>query len=232
MPNRNTGGNRVVYGRTFVNSNASNVTESTNWRADWLRSCGTSYADVVKHQGTCNNTTYYDKKFGNESVSHTTRVRVRTILHGKSDENSNPLNSMTKTSDVSKPLCKRVNVNNLGLECESPISIENRFNMLPYIDSNDIDQSHVLQKNSDEPMEQSMWHKSGTLISKHAGKAVTKSLGDLNENQQTRYSKNFGFTSQVKNYNKIGKRKHGSKIKLIETDGKYDLELRFRPRHR
>ena len=81
MPNCVRDGNKFVYSRLVVNSNASKVDESTNWRADWLMSCGTSYANVVKkgkYEGKCNNTPYHVKKAGNESISHTTRVRVRT----------------------------------------------------------------------------------------------------------------------------------------------------------
>ena len=236
MPNCNNGVHKVVYGKIFVNSRANTVTESTNWRADWLRLCGTSYANVVKRSTckvACSNTHEYVKKVGNKSMTYTTRVRVRITPQRRSYQNSNHLYSMTNTSDVAKPLCKKhVNVNSLGIGCQSPIPIENRFNTLSHIDSNDIDQPLVLQSNSNNHIEQGIGQNSGTLTSEHMGKAVAKSLDVVEENIQKRYSNNGACISQTKRDNKRSKTNQDRKFILTETDDKYDLELRFRPRHR
>ena len=77
-----------------------------------------------------------------------------------------------------------------------------------------------------------MYQNTGSFTPKHTGEALDKSLGEFKENKQTRYCKNHGLASETQFGKDVIKRNHKNEAKLIETDDKYDLELRFHPKHR
>ena len=68
-----------MYGRTVVNSNVNIASESKHWKTDWLKYCGTSYANVVKKnmsRKTCNRKPRWGDKVVSGAVVNTNSTRV------------------------------------------------------------------------------------------------------------------------------------------------------------
>ena len=57
-------------------------------------------------------------------------------------------------------------------------------------------------------------------------------LDESEENKYVRYGKNHVLSTENEYSKHVTKEKHRNEVKLVETDDKYDLELRFRPKHR
>ena len=93
---------------------------------------------------------------------------------------------------------------------------------MSHVDTTEADQSHVLKNSNDEIVQQSICQNTGSHKTKQTGEVLEKTLGEFKENKQIRYCKNHGLVSG----------KHRNEAKLIETDDKYDLELRFCIKHR
>ena len=89
-----------------------------------------------------------------------------------------------------------------------------------------------MKNSNDENVEQSICQNTGSHKTKHTGEVLEKTLGAFKENKQIRYCKNHGLASGKQFGKGITRGKHRNEAKWIETDDKYDLELRFRIKHR
>ena len=137
-----------------------------------------------------------------------------------------------KVSDVAKPLRQKRVANSETSACQAPISMHNRFNILSHIDTSDTDQSHVLKTSNGKQFVQSFCKNSGTCTSEHMVEKVNKPTGELNKMNTSGAVQTV--VSRLKNHcgNDLSDTNHKRDVIIIETEDKYDLELRFRPKHR
>ena len=224
-----------MYSRIVVNSNVNIVSESKHWKTDWLKYCGTSYANVVKKnmsRKTCNRKPCQGDKVISGTVVNNNCTRVRNNSHSIGAKNPNLEPRVTKASDVAKPLRQKHVGNSQTSACEAPISMHNRFNILSHIDTFDTNQSHVLKNSNGKQVVQSLCQNSGACTSKHTVEKVNKPIGELKKINTSGVVQTM--VSRLKNHcgDDLSDTNHRRDVILIETEDKYDLELRFCPKHR
>ena len=163
---------------------------------------------------------------------NTKHTRVRTHSHNTYVQKPHLESRVMKASDVVKPLPQKRVDNRFNSVCKAPISMHNRFNILSHIDTSDTDQSHVLKTSIGKQNVQSVCQNSGTDTSEHTKGKVNKPLGEFKENKHINDDTNRGVKPKNHTGNDLNGTNHKRDVILIETEDKYDLELRFRPKHR
>ena len=219
--------NKVWY-RVFVNNNVLNG-ESMNWKADWKRFSGMSYASVLK---SSNQQSYSSKNLRRNilPISSVSEGYVKARTCTKSVENKGNVNTnalvkkqsdvtcnITTDHDFNTKTCKAFKPNSRG-----SISLHNRFNVLANINSGGVSEKyhstdHVNLVNED----------------KYTNSTDTNLLYVQMQSKDTNVNSDKGkLKCSQQLYDIKGKSDEKKTVTLIETDEKYDLELRFKPRHR
>ena len=227
MPKRQQNNGHCVYSRTFVNSEKFNGV-SSNWKTDWKMVSGVSYATVVKMRNN-----YFSQADSGKLVSNNNqrtqvpevRTRSKRVEGRASDPRKVPL---TKRSDVSSTLqshttikakCDKVVVPNE----HTSVPLHNRFNILSNIDlceSNMNDQNENIDTNVD-------------FVNKNK-----PANDDKPENPCVYQNRKLTVEDDCSGEHKYSKKVNisatyqGNTVSLVENDDKYDLELKFKPRHR
>ena len=224
--------------RIIVNSMFKNV-QSANWKSDYKRFAGMSYADVVKCKNRPNSTLDRSKKCkvgSHVKNSIYTRTHVPKT-HVRAPDHSKPL---MKPSDVHSTLTITDPVKSVHDKCanhvnNADIQLHNRFdvfNSIHDIDSTEISnvsdiESHVIVC-SEPSMQDFHYVNTGERSKKTNENKIGNNVQcKVQHDNADRITKNWQKTS-IKNTGKNSSKE----FILKEYEDKYDLELRFKPKYR
>ena len=216
------------HDRTFVNSKCQNV-QSVNWRADYKMFSGVSYADMVK-----SNLTRVNKVKGVRNMTFDSpgdkQNRSRNC-HSKNYNRSydKGVHSLMKHSDVNNTIIqsqclKKTSTKVSNHDYCTPVKVFNRFDVF-----NTTQGSEAQNFQHIEPA-----LVQNTCVDKH-GKQVVQNYGEIAE---ISISSNKGANRKTlssdctENNKMITGKSSKTNVVLVEKEDKYDLELRFKPKHR
>ena len=207
-----------MFSPRVVTSSEKVITESVNWKTYYKKFAGVSYAEIVKYHG--------NKKVNNNHVKNPGKVTAKADSVKGAYVKTREYRGLKKHSSVIVPSQKHKSA------CHSKpqylqtkydnIPTNNRFNMLQNLDENkELDKSYM---NVNTEASANVKH-----VDNHS-KFVHEETQKHGVNKQSRIM-NVGSGKANEHTSNIGKKKY-EKTVLIETCDKYDLELRFKPKHR
>ena len=224
--------------RVIVNSDFENV-QSSNWKLDYKRFTGMSYADVVKCRISATSTVNSSTIVSTGSAVKN-KTSTRTWVPTKQVKELAQSNPLTKPSDVHYTLTRSTLVKGKRDRIANhvdgaDIELHNRFDVLNNIQ--DID-SPVISNISDIESHVNVHNEpcmEGVSYVNTGKRAVKAKVIRSNVNTEGKDALHVAGTV-VKNCQKYDTKitgKNASKdIVLKETEDKYDLELRFKPKYR
>ena len=224
---------RVVVNSLFKNG------QSVNWKMDYKRSVGMSYADVVRCKSTVNNTLgRFRKQEGHSQNKDITSSRTNnSISQGVALPHSE---SMAKHSDVHSNITsvtsnKGVNRKPVTFADGFDIQLHNKFEVLNNvadIDSSEISNVNNIESNHAGYSRNSSRAKKYVNTAKRS-KETDSSVIDGNVRCMDDYDKAVTATKNcTQSRIKIPGKQFTKDILLKEYEDKYDLELRFKPKYR
>ena len=214
--------------RTFVNSKLQNV-QSVNWRADYKLFSGISYADMVKSNLNNVNNVQGVRDMTVESRG-IKRDRSRTCgskISSRSHDQT--VHSLVKHSDVDNTIIKTPRVKQFYAKVSNhdyctPVKVFNRFDVFNI--TQDIETQNSLHSESTSV--------DVNCVNKHGQENVANGCQVIgNKIPKNVTDSDKILSSDCKENNKVLTGKYlKSDVVLIEMEDKYDLELRFKPKHR
>ena len=224
---------RVVVNSLFKNG------QSVNWKMDYRRFVGMSYADVVRCKSTVNNTLgRFSKQEGNSQNKDITSSRTNNpISQGVVLPHSE---SMAKHSDVHSNITRVTSNKGVNRKPDTyadgfDIQLHNKFEVLNNI--NDIDSSEISNVNNIES-NHAVNSRNSSRAKKHVNtakrsKETNSSVIDGNVWCTDDYDNAVTATKNcTQSRIKIPGKQFIKDILLKEYKDKYDLELRFKPKYR
>ena len=227
----------VQYKSCIVVNSMFRNAQSFNWKKDYKKFAGMSYADVVRCENNANNTLGVCKRLGGGSQvrkvtqtrAHTPKTKVTALPHSKplmkpSDAHS----TLTMTGPV-----KGINNKSANWPDRADINLHNRFNVLNNIrDTDSSENSNIgdIESHSNKnnrPSVGAMYYVNNDKRSNetNAGKTVSNARGiDVHDNAVT------GNTNCQTTSTKYSGKKFSKEVVLKEYDDKYDLEPKYRQR--
>ena len=224
--------------RVIVNSYLENV-QSINWKLDYKRFAGMSYADVVKCRNSATSTVNSSSiaRPGSVAKSKTStrtwvpKNQVKALVHSKPLTKPSDVHCTLTRATLVKGNCDRV-ANHV--DC-ADIELHNRFDMLNNIQ--DVD-SPVISNINDIESHVNMHNKpcmKGVSYVNTEKRGLKAKVNRSNVNTEYKGALHAAGTV-TKNCHKYDTKITGKKaskgIVLKELEDKYDLELRFKPKYR
>ena len=207
-----------MFSPRVVTNSGKVITESVNWKIDYKMFAGVSYAEIVKYHG--------NKKVYNNHVKNPGKVTVKTDNEKGAHVNTCEYTVVKKHSSVivpsqkhksachSKPQYLQIKHNN--------IPTHNRFKVLQNLNENrELDESNM---NVNTEASVNVKH-----VDNHS-KFMREETQKYGVNKQSGIM-NMCSEKANEHISNTGKKKY-EKTALIKTCDKYDLELRFKPKHR
>ena len=214
--------------RIFVNSKCQDV-QSVNWKVDYKMFSGVSCADMVKSslphvnkvKGVRNMTfdSPYDK-YNSSRTCHSTN-------HNRSNEKG--VHSLMKHSDVNSTINQTKCVKKFSAKVSkhdycTPVKLFNRFNVLNTTQGSETQNFQHIEPAS---VHSTCVNKQGKQVIHNRGESVA-SCDSSNKGENRKISP----SDCTRNNKLITGNCNKTKVVLVETEDKYDLELRFKPKHR
>ena len=231
-------GNVQYKSRVVVNSMFNNA-QSFNWKMDYKKFIGMSYADVVRCENSAKNTLGVSKRHG--ASSQINKVTYNRAHNPKTQGRALPhLKPLMKSSDVHSTLTNTSPVKGISKQSDShadcnDIHLQNRFDVLN--DIHNIDSSVIknigdiesLFNVNNQPSVRDVHYVNNNTQSEKTNpcKTVSNAMCRSQHVNAATVTKNCRTTSTKNSGKNLSK-----EVILKEYDDKYDLELRFKPKYR